>query len=99
MFLKGKLFTGRRIETAVLLLLSVFVAAGMFTDIPLLLQKRPICQNIFIYFQETYFLLEELKTDLRRSEKWGVQRMGEFGSSGNVVQHIQCWLHSMCHLF
>jgi hypothetical protein len=32
-FLRGWVFTGRRIETAVLLLLSVFVAVRMFTDI------------------------------------------------------------------
>jgi hypothetical protein len=37
-------FTGRRIETAVLPLLPVFVAVRMFTDIPLLLQKRPMSQ-------------------------------------------------------
>jgi hypothetical protein len=38
-------FIGRRIETAVLLLLPVFVAVRMFMDIPLLLEKRPICHN------------------------------------------------------
>jgi hypothetical protein len=38
MFLKG-VFTGRRIETAVLLLLPVFVAVKMFTAIPLLLRN------------------------------------------------------------
>jgi hypothetical protein len=44
--LKGKAFTGLRIETAVLLLLPVLVAARMFTNIPLLLWKRPICHSI-----------------------------------------------------
>jgi hypothetical protein len=38
-------FTGRRIETAVLLLLPVFFAVRMFMDILLLLQKRPMCHN------------------------------------------------------
>jgi hypothetical protein len=36
-FLRGKVFTGRRIETAILLLLPIFGAVRMFTDIPLLL--------------------------------------------------------------
>jgi hypothetical protein len=36
-FLSGGVFSGRRIETAVLLFLPVFVAVRMFTDIPLLL--------------------------------------------------------------
>jgi hypothetical protein len=35
-FLRG-VFTGRHIETAALLLLPVYVAVRMFTDIPLLL--------------------------------------------------------------
>jgi hypothetical protein len=35
-FLRGGVFTGPRIETAVLLLLPVFIAVRMFTDIPLL---------------------------------------------------------------
>jgi hypothetical protein len=39
-------FTDRRIETAILLLMLVSVAVRMFTDIPLLLQKRPISHNI-----------------------------------------------------
>jgi hypothetical protein len=39
-------FIGRRVETAILLLLRVFVDVRMFTDIPLLLQKRPICHSI-----------------------------------------------------
>jgi hypothetical protein len=35
----GGVFIGRRMETAVLLLLPVFVAVRMFTDIPLLLRN------------------------------------------------------------
>jgi hypothetical protein len=42
-------FAGRRIETAVLLLLPASVAARMFTGIPLLLEKWPICHNINAY--------------------------------------------------
>jgi hypothetical protein len=38
-FLRGEVFTGRRIETAVLLLLPVFVAVRMFTDLPLFLRN------------------------------------------------------------
>jgi hypothetical protein len=41
-------FTGRRIETVVLLL-PVSVAVIMFTDIPLLLQKRPIRHNMIVH--------------------------------------------------
>jgi hypothetical protein len=37
-FLRG-VFTGRRIEAAVLLMLPVFIAVRMFTDIPLLLRN------------------------------------------------------------
>jgi hypothetical protein len=40
--------TGRRIVTAVLLLLPVFVAVVMFTDIPLL-PKRPVCHMLNSY--------------------------------------------------
>jgi hypothetical protein len=38
-FLRWGVFAGRRIETVVLLLLPVFVAVRMFTDIPLLLRN------------------------------------------------------------
>jgi hypothetical protein len=42
------MFTGRFIETTVLLLLPVLVAARMFKDIPPLLEKQPICHNILL---------------------------------------------------
>jgi hypothetical protein len=51
-FLRERLFTGRRIETAVLLLLPVIVAVRMFMGIHLLLQKRPVCNYIYILAME-----------------------------------------------
>jgi hypothetical protein len=43
------IFTSRCIETAVPLLLPVFVTVRTLTDIPLLLQKLPICHNMYVY--------------------------------------------------
>jgi hypothetical protein len=38
-------FTGRRTEMVFLILLPIFIAVRLFTDISLLLKKRPICHN------------------------------------------------------
>jgi hypothetical protein len=48
-------FNARRIETAVLLLLPVFVAAKMIVDVPLLLHKRPIYHIMHTKFHENWF--------------------------------------------